>query len=134
MSRTSEYEKLLVDLKTEFPYVQYKILEALLRAPRGSNRKGLIRVVFGEEPQTNLGNDTRDRKIRKGIESLRNRGIPIVSTSGRAGYKLDTNPKNIACMIKEWESRIVHLQQRVDAALGYYDLFVEILEAKSNEL
>jgi DNA-binding winged helix-turn-helix (wHTH) protein len=133
MSRTSEYEKLLVDLKTELPYIQYKILEALLQAPRGSNRRGLIRAVFGEEPQTNLGNDTRDRKIRKGIESLRNRGIPIVSTSGRAGYKLDTNPKNIECMIKEWESRITHLQQRADAARGYYDLFVEIFQAKRSD-
>ena len=134
MSRTPEYEKLLVELKVELPMIQYKILEALLQAPKGLNRKGLIRVVLGEEPQTNLGNDTRDRKIRKGIESLRNRGIPIVSTSGRAGYKLDTNPKNIECMIKEWESRIAHLQQRVMAARSYYDLFAEIFQAKRNDL
>jgi hypothetical protein len=132
MSRTPEYEKLLAELKADLPGILYKILEALLQAPKGLNRKGLIRIVFGEEPQANLGNDTRDRKIRKGIESLRNLGIPIVSTSGRAGYKLDTNPKNIECMIKEWESRIIHLQQRVDAARGYYDLFVEILQAKKN--
>ncbi len=129
MSRTHEYEKLLAELKADLPSILYKILEALLQAP-----KGLIRVVFGEEPQTNLGNDTRDRKIRKGIESLRNRGIPIISTSGKAGYKLDTNPKNIECMIKEWESRGAHLQQRVDVARGYYDLFVEILQAKRNDL
>ena len=134
MSRTPEYEKLLVELKVELPMIQYKILEALLQAPKGLNRKGLIRVVLSEEPQTNLGNDTRDRKIRKGIESLRNRGIPIVSTSGRAGYKLDTNPKNIECMIKEWESRIAHLQQRVMAARSYYDLFAEIFQAKRNSL
>jgi hypothetical protein len=135
MSRTLEYEKLLAELNAgELPVLELKILEALLQAPKGLTRKGLVRIVFREEPRTNLGNDTRDRKIRKGIEHLRNRGIPIVSTSGRAGYKLDTNPKNIECMIKEWESRIIHLQQRVDAARGYYDLFVEIFQTKRNDL
>ena len=133
MSRTPEYEKLLMELKADLPGILFKILEALMQAPKGLNREGLIRVVFGEEPQTNLGNDTRDRKIRKGIESLRNRGIPIVSTSGKAGYKLDTNPKNIECMIKEWESRIAHLQHRVDAARGYYDLFLEFFQAERHD-
>lgn len=135
MSRTLEYEKLLAELNAgELPVLELKILEALLQAPKGLTRKGLIRIVFREEPQTNLGNDTRDRKIRKGIESLRNAGIPIVSTSGKAGYKLDTNPENIECMIKEWESRIARLQQRVDAAQHYYLFFARNFDHNGDKL
>jgi len=135
MSRTLEYEKLLAELNAgELPVLELKILEALLQAPKGLTRKGLIRIVFREEPQTNLGNDTRDRKIRKGIESLRNVGIPIVSTSGKAGYKLDTNPENIECMIKEWESRIARLQHRVDAAQHYYLFFARNFDNNRDKL
>jgi DNA-binding winged helix-turn-helix (wHTH) protein len=131
MSHTPEYEKLLAELKAgELPLMARNILEALFQAPKGLTRKGLIRIVFGEEPQTNLGNDTRDRKIRKGIETLRNHGIPIVSTSGKAGYQLDTDPKNIECMIREWKSRIDQLQQRVDAARHFYELFAETFQVK----
>jgi len=81
MSHTPEYEKLLAELNAgELPVIVQKILDALLQAPKGLTRKGLIRIVFGEEPGNNLSNDTRDRKIRKGIEHLRNLGFPIVST------------------------------------------------------
>ena len=135
MSHTPEYEKLLAELNAgELPIIVHKILDAFLQAPKGLTRKGLIRIVFGEEPRNNLSNDTRDRKIRKGIEYLRNLGFPIVSTSGKAGYKLDTDPKNIKCMIRELESRIMHLQQRVEAISSYYELFVRFSDAtRSNE-
>ncbi len=134
MSRTSQYEKLLVELKTgELPIVIRKTLDAISQAPKGLTRKGLIRIVFGEEPDHNLSNDTRDRKIRKGIEYLRNLGFPIVSTSGKAGYKLDTDPKNIDEMIREWESRIIQLQQRVNVARHYHDLFIRIFHTKQND-
>jgi len=123
MSTTPVYEKIRADLEAgQLKEIERKILEALLRAPAGLNRKGLIRVVFGKEAQKNLGNDTRDRKIRKAIESLRNQLYPIISTSGKAGYKLTTDPEMIEEMIRELESRIAHLQQKVDAARMYYDL------------
>lgn len=131
MPHTPEYEKLLAELKTgELPTTVHKILDALSQTPKGLTRKGLIRIVFGKEPDHNLSNDTRDRKIRKGIEYLRNLGFPIVSTSGKAGYKLDTDPKNIDEMIQEWESRIVHLQHRVNAAQRYRDLFIELFHTQ----
>lgn len=116
MARTPEYEKLLAELENgKLEKIKRKILEALLRAPQGLTRKGLIRVVFDEEAQKNLSNDTRDRKIRKAIESLRDRGVPIVSTSGKAGYKLETDPEKIAEMLDEMKSRIAHLNQKVQA-------------------
>jgi hypothetical protein len=129
MSRTPQYEKLLAELNAgELPVIEYKILDALCQAPKGLTRRGLVRVVFGEDARTDLGNDTKDRKIRKAIESLRNRGVPVVSNSGKAGYKLDTDPENIECMIRELKSRIAHLQQRVNAISLYYELFVQILQ------
>lgn len=131
MSHTPEYEKLLAELNAgELPVIAQKILNTLLQAPKGITRKGLIRAVFGEEPGNNLSNDTRDRKIRKAIEHLRNLGLPIVSTSGKAGYKLDTDPENVEDMIREWESRIVHLQHRVDAARHYREAFLRIFSHK----
>ncbi len=134
MSHTPEYEQLLAELKAgQLPLITRKILDALLHAPKGLSRKGLIRIVFGEKPRPNLGNDTRDRKIRKGIEFLRKIGIPIVSSSGKAGYRLDTDPEKIKCMIRELESRITHLQQRVDAARRYLDLFVEMTRASEKD-
>ena len=134
MPNTPEYKKLLMELNAgELPIIVRKIMDALLQAPKGLTRKGLIRIVFGEEPENKLSNDTRDRKIRKGIEYLRNLGIPIVSTSGKAGYKLDTDHQNIEEMIREWESRIVQLRQRVDAAQHCHDLFIRLFHAKRNE-
>lgn len=89
MSRTPQYEKLLVELNAgELPVIERKILEVPCQAPKGLTRRGLVRIVFGQEAHTNFGNDTKDRKIRKAIESLRNRGIPILSNSGKAGYEL----------------------------------------------
>ncbi len=123
MSTSSVYEKIRADLEAgQLKEIERKILEALMRAPAGLNRKGLIRIVFGEEAQKNLGNDIRDRKIRKAIESLRDQHYPIASTSGKAGYKLTTDPELIESMIRELESRIDHLRQKVDAARSYYDL------------
>ena len=97
-------------------------MDALLKAPKGLTRQGLIRIVFSVEPQRNLANDPHDRKIRKGIEGLRNRMIPIISSSGEAGYRLDTSPEAIENMIRELESRIAHLQQKVEIARQHYEM------------
>jgi hypothetical protein len=51
----------------------------------------------------------------KAVESLREKGIPIFSTSGKAGYKLETDPEKIAEMLDEMKSRIAHLNQKVQA-------------------
>lgn len=123
MARTPQYQKLLNELEPgELNEIEHKILDALLKAPKGLTRQGLIRIVFAVEPLRNLSNDPHDRKIRKGIESLRNRLIPIVSSSGEAGYRLDTSPDAIENMVIEWESRIAHLQQKVQIARQHYGL------------
>jgi hypothetical protein len=123
MARTPQYQQLLDELESGgLNEIERKILEALLKAPKGLTRQGLIRIVFTVEPHRNLGNDPHDRKIRKGIESLRNRMILIISSSGEAGYRLDTSPDAIENMVLEWESRITHLQQKVQIARQHYGL------------
>jgi hypothetical protein len=74
------------------------------------------------EPLRNLGNGPHDHKIHKGIESLRNCLITIVFFSGEAGYRLCTSPDTIENMVMEWESRIAHLQQKVQIARQHYGL------------
>jgi SMC interacting uncharacterized protein involved in chromosome segregation len=123
MARTPQYERLLAELNAgELSELERKVLDALLKAPGGITRRGLIRVVYGVEAQRNLSNAPHDRKIRKVIESLRNHLIPIVSSSGKAGYSLDTSPEDIQNMIAELKSRIAHLEQRLEEACQFYDL------------
>ena len=116
MSHTLKYEGIQLELESgALDEIQCAIHRRLLDAPQGLTRAELIREVFGEEPGRNLGNNTLDRKIRKGIERLRDLGVPIVSTSGKAGYKIQTDPAEIAAMIDEMESRIRHLRQKVQS-------------------
>jgi len=123
MARTPQYERLLAELDAgELSELERKVFDALLKAPNGITRRGLIRVVYSVEAQRNLSNDPHDRKIRKAIESLRKRMIPIVSSSGKAGYRLDTSPEAIQNMIAELRSRIAHLEQRLEEACQFYDL------------
>lgn len=116
MARTLKYEGIQLELESgALDDIQCTIHRLLLKTPQGLTRAELIREVFGEEPGHNLGNNTYDRKVRKGIERLRDLGVPIVSTSGKAGYKIQTDPTEIAAMINEMESRIRHLKQKVEA-------------------
>ena len=116
MAHTLKYEGIQLELESgALDEIQCAIHRLLLKTPQGLTRAELIREVFGEEPGHNLGNNTLDRKIRKGIERLRDLGVPIVSTSGKAGYKIQTDPVEIAAMIDEMESRIRHLKQKVQA-------------------
>ena len=120
MSRTPQYEKLLADLQAgRLKWIEQRTLKALLKSPDGLTRQQLIRRVFHKSPKPNLNNDINDRMIRKAIESLRNKGVLIISTSGGAGYQLDADPESTQCMLQELKSRIVRLQERVDA-IEYY--------------
>ena len=128
MARTPQYERLLAELDAgELSELERKVLDALLKAPNGITRRGLIRVVYGVEAQRNLSNDPNDRKIRKAIESLRNRMIPIISSSGKAGYRLDTSPEAIQNMTRELKSRIAHMEQKIEAIQQHYGLQSEWL-------
>jgi len=104
---TSEvYEQLLKELRVELDGIEKSIFEALSKNPKGMTRPQLVAVVFQEvRPAKVLNNDTKDRKVRKAIESLRQKGVPILSTSGKAGYRLDVSESGKRAMLAELISR-----------------------------
>lgn len=123
MSSITQYEKLLAELGAgELSELERKVLEVLLKAPNGITRRGLVQAIYGVEAQRNLSNDPHDRKIRNAIERMRECLIPIVSSSGKAGYRLDTSPVAIQNMIAELESQIAHMKQRLEEVCQIYDL------------
>jgi len=123
MYSIEQYEKLLAELNAgELSELERKVLDALLKAPDGITRRGLVQAIYGVEVQRNLSNDPHDRKIRKAIERMRECLIPIIASSGKAGYRLDTSPETIQNMLAELESRIAHLKQRLEEVHQIYDL------------
>ena len=128
MSSITQYEKLLAEMNAgELSELERKVMEVLLKTPGGITRRGLVQVIYDVEAQRNLSNDPYDRKIRKAIESLRNRMISIVSSSGKAGYRLDTSPEAIQNMTRELKSRIAHMEQKIEAIQQHYGLQSEWL-------
>jgi hypothetical protein len=123
MSSITQYEKLLAELEAgELSELERKVLDALLKAPGGITRRELVRRIYGVEAQRNLRNDPYDRKIRKAIERMRECLIPIISSPGKTGYRLDTSPETIQNMIAEMESQIAHLKQLLEEVSQFYDL------------
>jgi len=123
MSSITQYEKLLAEMNAgELSEIERRVLEVLLKMPGGITRRELVRRIYGVEAQRNLSNDPYDRKIRKAIERMRECMIPIVSSSGKTGYRLDTSPEAIQNMIAEMESQIAHLRQLLEEVSQFYDL------------
>jgi len=123
MSNITQYEKLLEEMDSgALSELERKILEMLMKTPNGVTRRGLVQAIYGVEAQRNLSNDPYDRKIRKAIERMRECLIPIVSSSGKAGYRLDTSPEVIQSMIRELENQIAYLKQQLEEVCQFYDL------------
>ena len=134
---TPTYEQMLDELASgELTKLQRQVFNLLKNSPEGCTRAGLVFAIFGYRP-LNLASDTNDRKIRKAIESLRGRLIPIVSSSGEAGYRLDTSRETIRGMIAEWVSRREKLQNLINSAAKFYEMpefYVEPVTATQMEL
>jgi hypothetical protein len=123
MSSITQYEKLLAEMNAgELSEIERRVLEVLLKMPGGITRRELVRKIYGVEAQRNLRNDPYDRKIRKAIERMRECLIPIISSPGKTGYRLDTSPETIQNMIAEMESQIAHLKQLLEEVSQFYDL------------
>jgi len=117
MTTTLVYDHMLAELASgEMTKIEKQVFEALKEHPAGRTREQLHYAVYGFWPTGDLNKNTRDRKIRKVIESLRDRLIPIVSNSGKAGYRLDVSEAEIRKMIAEWRSRSHELDNRVRRA------------------
>ena len=113
MTTTPVYDQILEELQVELSDLERKVFNALQRNPDGLNRRELINEVYGHRllpPDHDLNNSVEDRKIRMAISSMRNRLIPIVSFSGKAGYRLDTSREAAERMALEMDSRAAKLQ------------------------
>lgn len=119
MTTTTQYEKILDDLAAgELTTLARSVFGLLKRIPGGCTRLQLIEYCYGPEAASKaakrgLSNSEEDRKIREAIEFMRDNMIPIVATSGRAGYRLETDTALIREMVGEWKTRIAKMQARV---------------------
>ena len=116
------YESLLEELAAgELSKLQRHVFELLRDSPDGLDRYQLVMSIYGYLPLKVEGN-TDDRKIRKAIEKLRTRNFPIVSTSGRPGYRLDTSKEAAEKMLAELNSRITHMQEQAEAVRKFWQI------------
>lgn len=120
MSRTDVYERILNELADgELDELEVKVFHFLRRVyPAPLTRYDLLECIFGYRPaeDENLNNNTDDRKIRTAIASMFEKGVPIVSTSGGAGYRIDIDLEQWNEVAKELESKKATFQKKVSAA------------------
>lgn len=116
------YRRMLEELGAgELNQLQNDVFDLLRRYPSGLTRAEFVQQLFGYTP-TDLANDVNDRKVRKAIEALRGRLFPIVSSSGEAGYRLDTSRAAVAGMVREWMSRREKLTDLINKAVKFYEI------------
>lgn len=120
MARTDVYESILQELADgELDELEVKVFHFLRRVyPAPLTRYDLIECIFGYRPaeEENLNNNTDDRKIRTAIASMFEKGVPIVSTSGGAGYHVDIDLEKWSTVIAELEGRKATISTKLDAA------------------
>ncbi len=123
MTHTDVYERILENLANgEMTGLQKSIFAALRKAyPQGRTRRQLIGDCYGEASipaeDTDLNNNSHDRKIRIAIGEMFNKKlIPVVSTSGEPGYRIEVSEKQIKAMVAEWRSREARTQEKICAA------------------
>lgn len=122
MNPNNVYENLLEELAAgELTVLQRQVFELLRDHPDGLTRYDLVAQIYGYRPVTVDGNK-HDRKIRKAIEKLRTRLYPIISTSGRPGYRLDVSREAAEKMLAELLSRKKHLEEQADAVSKFFKL------------
>lgn len=108
METRGVYETILSELDSgEMTEIERKIFEALGKHPHGLNRAQLVAICFGESVRAGAtsNNNSKDRRIRIAIGRLRMRMVPIISSSGEAGYRLDTSEAGRRRMVMDLVSR-----------------------------
>lgn len=122
------YETILEELEGESQDIARKLIELLKANPQGMNRRQLVLAVHGVPARIDLNKDNNDRKNRLVIAALRLRCIPIVSTSGKAGYRLDESDESRKKMLGEMISRSQKLNAQIKAASIAWHIPVEPVE------
>lgn len=125
---TPQYEQILAELAGDaLTELARRVFYVLKENPQGLTRYELLEKLVGPGARYNaekrgLSNSTDDRKIREAIEELRNSGIPVVSSSGAPGYRLDASPEAVGAMVAEWQSRVNNLTARIRKAVTFYNI------------
>lgn len=119
MARTEVYESILQELADgELEELEVKVFHFLRRVyPASLTRRDLVEFIFGYRPadEEDLNNNTDERKIRKAISSAYNKGVPIVSTSGGAGYRIDIDLEQWTKIAAELEAKKKTLSRKIKA-------------------
>lgn len=119
MSRTEVYDRILQELADgELEELEVKIFHFLRRVyPAPLTRRDLLEMVFGYRPgdEEDLNNNTDDRKIRTAIASMYDKGVPIVSTSGGAGYHIDIDLEKWDKVAAELVAKKETISKKIDA-------------------
>lgn len=113
------YESIFNEWESELGDMKVKIFQSLRRVyPNSRTRRQLIFDVYGLLiPNTvDLNNNKYDRKIRLTIAQMQDDLIPVVSSSSKAGYRLDMNPETIRKMGVEFSRRITQYERKVNRA------------------
>lgn len=101
-------------LRTMPQDLEQQVLHVIASADgRAVGRRELVERIFGYTP-ANLANDRHDRQIRKAIEALQLQGYPIISSSGKGGYRM-ANEAEIDEYIRELEARRARLAEKIRA-------------------
>lgn len=100
---TQQYEQILKDIESEMTPLQALVVDLLKRHPKGRTRRELVRGVYGKRVE-NIANSSEDRKIRLAIVELRKKCVPIVASSGKAGYRLDPSKEGAEQLAAWYES------------------------------
>ena len=124
------YENILKELEAgERKSIARDLFTVLQEHPQGLNRRDLVFIIFGKMAHENIANDTNDRKIRDTIAAMRSRLIPIVSTSGESGYRLDDSPEARKAMLAEMISRRDRINEQIAAASKVWEIPVRYMDA-----
>ena len=110
---TLEYDRILATMPKG---LEHDIFKVLSHAPEGINRTGLILSIFSKVVEASkLANCSEDRQIRTAIEHLQRDGYPVISSSGKPGYKLAASDTEMESYIAELESRRDQLADKIKA-------------------
>ncbi len=131
--RTPVYERVIAELEAEGMEIARKIYRVLQDNPDGVSRRELVQLVWGRPARADIGNDTADRKNRATIAAMRARLIPVVSTSGDSGYRLDDSEEARRAMLAEMVSRREKLDEQIKAASMAWRIPVEYADPERAE-
>lgn len=131
MPTTPVYDEILLGVTDELEKAVFEYFAAHIGET--ISRSELVKAVYGIDVKPgDLTNSAEDRRIRECIEALRKRDYPIVSTSGKAGFKLTIDDNEIMEFIGELQHRQAEIGKTIDAAWRSRKKAAQIQKWRSN--